>query len=115
MFEKILKLDPENAKIHLTLADYYREEKQNEASFNHLKEAFSSIKLSIDTKIQILLSYYMLRDNDYEQLKNQALKLCEILIKTHEGNAKAHAIFGDFLLKVRCEGYYRQVKVIIGK
>ena len=116
VFEKILKLDPENAKIHLTLADYYREEKQNDASFNHLKEAFSSIKLSIDTKIQILLSYYMLRDNDYEQLKNQALKLCEILIKTHEGNSKAHAIFGDFLYKeglnIRAKSQYKKVITI---
>ena len=98
IFKKILELDPEDAKVHLTLADYYREQGNNEQSYKELKTAFSSIKLSIDIKVSILISYYSLTDY-YEQLKDQAMELCEILVKTHIGNPKAHAIYGDFLYK----------------
>ena len=98
VFKKILELDPEDAKVHLTLADYYREQGNNEQSYKELKAAFSSIKLSIDIKVSILISYYSLTDY-YEQLKDQAMELCEILVKTHIGNPKAHAIYGDFLYK----------------
>ena len=41
---------PEDAKVHLTLADYYRDEGDNEASYKQLKAAFSSPKLSIAVK-----------------------------------------------------------------
>ena len=98
MFKKILELDPEDAKVHLTLADYYREQGNNEQSYTELTAAISSIKLSIDIIVSILISYYSLTDY-YEQLKDQAMELCKILVKTHIGNPKAHAIYGDFLYK----------------
>jgi len=98
VFKKILELDPEDAKVHLTLADYYRNQGNNDESYKELKAAFSSVKLSIDVKVSILISYYSLTDY-YEQLKYQAMELCEILVKTHIGNPKGHAIYGDFLYK----------------
>ncbi len=96
VFKKILELDPEDAKVHLTLADYYREQGNDEESYKELKAAFASPKLSIDTKVSILISYYSLTEQ-YEQMKIQAMELCEILLKTHQGNPIAHAIYGDFL------------------
>ena len=62
IFKKILELDPEDAKVHLTLADYYREQVDKEQSYKELKAAFSSIKLAIDIKVSILISYYSLTD-----------------------------------------------------
>jgi tetratricopeptide (TPR) repeat protein len=96
VFKKILQLDPENAKMHLTLADYYREEGNNKESYKQLKAAFSSIKLSVEIKASILISYYPLADFS-EQMKNQAMELCEILVEIHKRNPIAHAIYGDFL------------------
>ena len=58
VFKKILELDPEDAKVHLTLADYYRNQGNNDESYKELKAAFSSVKLSIDVKVSILISYY---------------------------------------------------------
>ena len=98
IFKKILELDPEDAKVHLTLADYYREEGDNEESYKQLKAAFSSPKLSIDTKVSILMSYYSLTEH-LEKMKRQAMELCEILINTHPDNPISHAIYGDFLYK----------------
>ena len=107
VFKKILQLDPEDAKVHLTLADYYREEGNNEESYKQLKAAFSSAKLSIDIKANILISYYPLTDFS-EQMKNQAMELCKILLETHKGNPIAHAIYGDFLYQ---DGQNSQAKI----
>tara|TARA_B100000959_G_scaffold122793_1_gene128876 strand:- start:2473 stop:4194 length:1722 start_codon:yes stop_codon:yes gene_type:complete len=98
VFKKILELDPEDAKVHLTLAEYYRNQGNNDESYKELKAAFSSPKLSIDVKVSILISYYSIVDKN-NQMKDQAMELCEILVKTHIGNPKAHAIYGDFLYK----------------
>jgi tetratricopeptide (TPR) repeat protein len=107
VFKKILELDPEDAKVHLTLADYYRDEGDNEASYKQLKAAFSSPKLSIDLKVRILISYYSISD-EYEQMKKQAMELCEILIDVHKNNPIAHAIYGDFLYK---DGRNKEAKI----
>jgi len=96
IFKKILELDPEDAKVHLTLADYYREKGDNEESYKQLKAAFSSPKLSIDTKVSILMSYYSLIEHS-EKMKRQSMELCEILINIHPANPISHAIYGDFL------------------
>ncbi len=112
IFKKILELDPEDAKVHLTLADYYREQGDNEKSYKELKAAFSSPKLSIDIKVNILISYYSLIEFS-EQMKNQAMELCEILVKTHEGNPIANAIYGDFLYQdgqnLKAKAQYKRV------
>ena len=60
IFKKLAIIAPENGRIHLTLADYYREQGNNIRSFEELKLAFKSTKLGIDIKVQILVSYFQL-------------------------------------------------------
>jgi len=96
VFERIAKLDPENGRIHLTLADHYRKEGHNEQSYKELTLAFKSKKINVDTKVRILISYMQLMELS-EQMKTQAFELCEVLISMHKGNPKAHAIYADFL------------------
>ena len=79
LFKKIAVLVPENGRIHLTLADYYRENGENETSYNELKLAFKSTKLNIDTKVRILISYYQLIALNPE-MSLQAHELSEIMI-----------------------------------
>lgn len=96
VFKKILQLDPEDAKTHLTLADYYREQGKNEDSYKELKAAFSSPKLSVEAKVSILISYFPLIEESNE-MKRQAIELCNIMLEVHSQSAIAHAIYGDFL------------------
>lgn len=96
IFEQIVKLDPDNGKIHLTLADHYRKEGNDEQSYKELKSAFKSKKIGVDTKVRILISYIQLMELS-QQMKTQAFELCEILVSVHKGNPKAHAIYADFL------------------
>ena len=96
LFKQIGALEPDNGRIHLTLADYYRESGENEKSYIELKKAFKSSTLNIDTKIRILISYYQLISIS-ENMKSQAYELAKILIETHPENLASRAVFGDIL------------------
>jgi len=96
LFKKIAVLEPENGRIHLTLADYYRENGENENSYNELKLAFKSKKLNIDTKVRILISYYQLIALNTE-MSLQAHELSEIMISVHPDDIKARAVYADIL------------------
>ena len=96
IFKKLAIIDPDNGRIHLTLADYYRENGDNNQSFEELKLAFKSTKLGIDIKVQILVSYFqLLAVND--SMRQQAEELSELLINTHKDSPKAHAVYADIL------------------
>jgi len=96
LFKKIAVLAPENGRIHLTLADYYRENGENETSYNELKLAFKSTKLNIDTKVRILISYYQLIALNPE-MSLQAHELSEIMISVHPNDIKARSVYADIL------------------
>jgi len=72
IFKQLAIIAPENGRIHLTLADYYRDQGDNTKSFEELKLAFKSITLGVDIKARILLSYFqLLAVNDI--MKDQAI------------------------------------------
>ncbi len=95
-YNLILTIDPENPYIHLSLADYYRNNGEKEKSVEELKKAFLNKELDIDTKINILSSYYTLI-GIHPELQVQALEMCELLIATHPSEPHAYAVYGDFL------------------
>ncbi|HET6245392.1 MAG: tetratricopeptide repeat protein [Bacteroidetes bacterium] len=97
-FNLILEFDPNNPYVHLSLADFYNRKDENEKAFVHLEKAFLNVELDIDTKVKILLSYYVITESKND-LKDEAFELAINLIKTHPKEAKSFAIYGDFLLR----------------
>src|SRR5262249_31589021 len=97
-YEKLKAIDPDNPYLHLSLADYYRNKGDNESSFKELKLAFANKDLDLDTKLQIIASYYTLFDV-HPDLQTQALELNEELIKAHPEESRVYGIYGDFLVK----------------
>jgi tetratricopeptide (TPR) repeat protein len=97
-YNELLKIDPQNAYVHLSLADYYRGLKQNDKAFEEIKIAFKNKDLDIDTKVKILLSYYSITET-YTELRPDADELCKIIVEVHPDEAKAFSIYGDFLLR----------------
>jgi len=96
IFKRIALLSPENGKIHLTLANYYRDKSNNNKSYDELRLAFSSSQLSLEVKISILASYFpLLTTND--TLKKQAYELCLIMINIHPLSPQVYAIYADLL------------------
>ena len=98
VYQEILKINPDNANVHLSLSDYYRIKGEKEKSFDELKLAFSNHNLDIDTKIKILLSYYTLTENS-DVLKEQAYLLINLMIESNYDDAKTYSIYGDFLYR----------------
>lgn len=90
----IAETDPENPYIQISLSDYYRKRGDQEKSYEHLKLGFSNPYLDIDTKVQILLAYFTVKQYYEEQLE-QAAELVELLIQTHPEDAKAYSIRAD--------------------
>lgn len=95
-YRKMEEVDPGNPYLNLALADYYRKKKELDNAQVELKKAFASENLDIDTKINILLSFYTVSEWD-EDSKVRAYELSRVLVATHPKEAKAHSIYGDFL------------------
>lgn len=98
IYQEILAKDAQNPYAHLSLYDYYKSKNEDEKAIEEAKLAFQSPDLDIDTKMQILLSYYSVSDKN-ATLKKEAFELNKILIKTHPEEAKAYTIYADFLLQ----------------
>lgn len=98
IYQKILEKDPNDAFSHLALYEYYRNKGEKEKSFAELKLVFENKTFSIDTKMQILLSYYSDSETN-PSLKNDAYELSRLLIDTHPDDAKSYTIYADFLYR----------------
>jgi tetratricopeptide (TPR) repeat protein len=97
-YQRILEVDPDDPFVHISLADYYKKNGDKKKAFEELKIGFENPKLDIDTKVQILLSYYTVSEI-YTELTEEAFILSEILVKTHPKEPKAYSIYSDFLVR----------------
>ncbi len=98
VYKNILEKDPSNPYAHLSLYDFYKSKNENKKASEHIKKAFASPDLDIDSKVRILLSYYSATESE-NKLKKEAFELNKILIKTHPTEAKAYTIYADFLYR----------------
>ena len=94
-YEKLQRFDPDNPLVQLSLYEYYLEGGENEKAYGMLRSAFGHPDLSIDTKVEVLLSYYSPSEND-ENLKALVYDLCDSVITTHPNDPKGFAVTGDF-------------------
>ncbi|MCX6304372.1 MAG: tetratricopeptide repeat protein [Bacteroidetes bacterium] len=97
-YQKIAVMDPDNAYIHMSMADYYRKTGNKEKAFEELRLGFANPNLEVDTKVNILLSFYTV-NQIYNDLKEQAFTLSKILIETHPKDPKVFSIYGDLLVQ----------------
>jgi tetratricopeptide (TPR) repeat protein len=97
-YTNVLKTDSLNPFVHLALADYYRQQHQEDGFFTELKKAFVSEDLDIDNKVKIVMSYYNATEQP-NKLLPQAYELCALLVKQYPDNPKSHSIYADFLYR----------------
>lgn len=93
-YEKIAEIDPQNEFIHISLSDYYRKNGEKKKAFEELKLGFANPALNINTKIQILTTYYTV-SGFFVKNEKQTSELTKILIKVHPESPKPYAIMGD--------------------
>lgn len=96
VYMQMLEIAPNDPRPHLDLAEYYRKNSRYDKSLHHLKKAIHSPELSIDQKVPVLLSLFTVSEED-SMLRQETLGMLEVVVDVHPGDAKAHAIYGDFL------------------
>jgi tetratricopeptide (TPR) repeat protein len=96
MYNKVLEIDPDNAYIHMTLADFYRRQGDRNKALEELRIGFANPNMDVDTKVNILLSFYNVNQLT-DELRQQALDLANILVATHPNDPKSYTVYGDLL------------------
>ena len=109
-YEQIVKLNPEDPYVHISLADFYRKNGDEEKSFEELKKGLSNPELELNTKINLLITYYS--NNLTEEQKKQALELSQILKDTHPDDPMADAFYASMLYE---NGSYKEARDILKK
>ncbi len=89
---------PDDPYIHISLSDYYRKQGDDQKALEELRLGFANPRLDIDTKIQVMLTYYSV-DELFDKIRPQAMELAQILIQTHPDNPKAYSMYADLLVR----------------
>lgn len=97
-YEKIAAIDPNDAYVHISLFDFYRKNDNNEKAFEELKKGFSNPSLDVETKFQVLLSYYT-PEQIYTTKKEFARELVWIIQSTHPDDVRAMSLKADLLYR----------------
>ena len=101
IYQDMLRIDPDDPRVHLDLAQYYRDQGQFDSSLHHLTIAVKSPDLEIDQKVPVLLSLFDLSAND-TNLRKEAYSMLETVVEQNQSDPKAYALYGDFLSR---DGY----------
>jgi len=98
IYRKIEEADPGDPYVHMSMADYYRKIGNKQKAFEELKQGFANPNLDIDSKVNILLSFFDISKLP-EDSKTDVLELAKTLIAVHPNDPKAHSIYGDLLVE----------------
>jgi tetratricopeptide (TPR) repeat protein len=96
--ENMVKADPSNGQVHWQLSEYYATLGDEKRSYDELKLAFGTTDVPIDQKIMVLMRYYSLTQQRPERLPD-AYALLVLTEQVHPNEAKAYAMYGDFLAR----------------
>jgi tetratricopeptide (TPR) repeat protein len=94
--EQLVVISPENGRAHLALADIYRQQGKLVEAFSELKKAFTSQDVDIDTKMKILIGIL----ESGAKIDPSVKELVDLMAIQHPNEAKAHAIRGDYMLRL---------------
>lgn len=95
MLEEMAKADPSNGKVHLGLADIYKQKGKTSEYYTELFRAFACEDVDLDTKMKILIDIH----ETHSKLTPEDFRLADIVVKQYPNDSKSHSIMGDFYLK----------------
>lgn len=97
-YERLTLIEADNPHTHLFLSQYYQKKGDTLRAFTEMRQAFENKELSIDTKIEVLLNYYVASEKE-PIYKKQSFELLEVLTQVHPQDPKAHSMAGDFYFR----------------
>lgn len=115
ILNKLLKADPDNGFVHLYLADYYREKKQNEEADRHTRNALISDELDNSYKVQYMLKLIISSDS-LQTTGSQLDSYMELLMSKYSEDLAIRALHSDFLKKDgKLQEARKELEYILGK
>lgn len=96
LYQRIIKINPSDPYVHLSLADYYRMQNDTGKVIDELKLALGNKELDIDSKVKVLLSLMDIGPK-ISEYKNALPELGRLVAESSSDEAKAHSIYGDIL------------------
>lgn len=99
MLEEMAKADPTNGKVHLGLADIYKQKGKTSEYYTEIFRAFACEDVDLDSKMKILIDIH----ETHSKLSTDDFQLAEIVVKQYPNDSKSHSILGDFYLKTENE------------
>ncbi|MCP4550896.1 MAG: tetratricopeptide repeat protein [Bacteroidetes bacterium] len=109
-YSKVKELEPDNAYINISLSDFYLKARDSLKAFEELKLGFANTKLDVDSKIQILLSYYSV-EQIFGDNNDEADELISILMSKHPLNQRVLSIKSEILY--RSQKYPEAKKIVV--
>lgn len=98
IYKKIEELEPDDPYIHISLSDLYRQKGETEKAHHELKKGFANPELDVESKIQVMVLFYSV-DQMFNEQKDKALELSEIIAQTHPDDIRALSLYGDLLYR----------------
>ncbi len=98
IYDKMLRMDSLNGLVNLSLADFYRIKQNLDKSLYHLRLAYKSTDIDVDTKIKMLITLSGYAENN-KVISDEVDYLLLILTKMYPENAKVLTLEADFLLR----------------
>jgi len=95
-YQKISSLFPDDPYVHISISDFYRKNGQYDLAHEELVKGFANALLDIDSKIQILLTYYT-PEELFSEKTEEAFELASKLIIAHPYDPKAYSVYADLL------------------
>ena len=97
IYDKILVVEPNNPEINLALHNYYSAKGEDANAYENLKKAFLNPDLDLETKTNILESFYNRAETRERDAFERGIELSVIMLEVHPKSTEANAIYADFL------------------
>lgn len=95
MLVELVKADPNNGRANLALGELYMRDNKKAQAYPYFKAAFNGEGVDIDTKMDVLLSFY----EQQTTIEPEVFELSDLMVIKHPGDAKSYTIQGDLYLK----------------
>ena len=97
-YDRILKNNPNDEYIHISLANYYKIVNDYDKAYLELKQGFLNPALDATSKLQILSSFYT-PVQFYGEYSKEAFELLDIAMKQCTDSTTYGAFYGDVLMR----------------
>lgn len=96
LYQEVLKNDPENPYVYISLSEYYKSKNEPQKSLEAIVSALKNDRLDVDTKMNILGQYVGKFVKDTTML-DETESLFKLLVDRYPLEEKVHSYYAEFL------------------